>query len=84
MTEYQSKAKTTSIKATSKITLNLSGNRGKNNFFSVEYTEERAVPDCLTDEEMNAERHILWNTVNAIVDEQAQEIVATFSNSEEV
>ena len=78
---YQPKALTTTIKATSKVTLNLSGNRGKNNFYSVEYTEERAVPDCLTDEEMNEERKALWDTVNDIVDTQAQEIVKTFSET---
>lgn len=78
---YQPQAKVLTIKATSKVTLNLSGNRGKNNFYSVEYTEERAVPDCLTDEEMNEERKALWDTVNDIVDTQAQEIVKTFSET---
>ena len=72
MKGYTSKATVTSIKATSKVTLKI-----RDNFFSVEYTEERTVPD-VDGVDIEAERKCLFNDVNAIVDEQADVIRKTF------
>ena len=70
--EYQSKAVVTTIKATSKVTLKI-----KDNFFSVEYTEERTIPD-VEGIDIDKERKILFDDVNATVDDQASEIRNTF------
>ena len=49
----------------------------KNNFYTVEYGEERAVSDA-TDSELEAERERLWTLCNSEVDNQIREIVTTF------
>ena len=72
MKGYESKAIITTIRANSKVTLKL-----RDNFFSVEYSEERAIPD-VEGVDMEAERRCLFEDVNAIVDEQAEEIRKTF------
>ena len=72
MNDYVSKATVTTIKANSKVTLKI-----KDNFFSVEYSEERTVPD-VDGVDIEAERKCLFNDVNAIVDEQADVIRKTF------
>lgn len=64
------KAKTTSIKATSRVAVKI-----KDNFYTVEFSEERAVPeDC----DLEAERAELWDAVNGSVDEQCAQILKTF------
>lgn len=72
MKGYQSKAIVTTIKANSKVTLKI-----RDNFFSVEYSEERSIPD-VEGVDIEAERKCLFEDVNAIVDEQANEIRQTF------
>lgn len=72
MKGYESKATVTTIKATSKVTLKI-----KDNFFSVEYTEERTVPD-VDGVDIDAERECLFEDVNSVVDTQANEIRKTF------
>lgn len=68
--EYQSKAVTTSIRATSRASLKI-----KDNFFTVEWSEERSVPeDC----DIEKERELLWNTCNEEIDRQIDEIYDTF------
>lgn len=66
------KGKTTSIKATSKCAIKI-----KDNFYTVEATEERSIPD-IDDVDMIAEWDDLWNSVNTVVDGQCVEIVKTF------
>lgn len=67
---YESKATTTAIRATSRASIKV-----KDNFYTVEYCEERSVPvDCNLEEE----RSILWDTCNAEVDNQIQDILDTF------
>ena len=67
---YISKAITTSIRVTSRASMKVS-----DNFFTVEYCEERSVPeDCNIEEE----RKLLWDDCNAEVDNQIQEIMDTF------
>ena len=72
MKGYTSKSTVTSIKATSKVTLKI-----RDNFFSVEYTEERTVPD-VDGVDIEAERECLFEDVNAVVDQQASDIKNTF------
>ena len=69
---YESRAIITTIKATSRVAIKI-----KDNFYTVEYTEERSVPD-IEDVNVEAERNALWDDVNNIVDNQAEEIVKTF------
>ena len=69
---YESKAKVTTIKATSRVSLKI-----KDNFFTIEYSEERTVPDT-NDVDLEKEREILFQDVNTIVDNQMIEIQDTF------
>ena len=72
-TSYVSQAKTTTIKATSRASVKI-----RENFFTVEYSEERVIPDT-NDVNIEAERAILWDVVNAECDTQVQEIKDAFS-----
>ena len=65
-----SKAKTTTIKATSRVAVKI-----KDNFYTVEFSEERAVPE---DADLEEERTALWDAVNGSVDEQCEQILKTF------
>lgn len=67
-----SKAKVVSIKATSRAAVKI-----RDNYYTIEYTEERTIPD-IEDIDMDEERTILWTDVNATVDNQIEEIVKTF------
>lgn len=69
---YESKAKVTTIKATSRVALKI-----RDNFFTVEYSEERTVPDIDT-VDLDEERTLLFDSVNKVVDEQMYEIQDTF------
>ena len=65
-------ARTTTIKATSRVALKI-----RDNFFTVEYSEERTIPDA-GDIDLEAEREELFADVNAVVDNQMIEIQDTF------
>ena len=68
--KYESKAVTVTIRATSRASVKV-----RDNFYTVEYCEERSVPeDC----NIELERSMLWQTCNAEVDNQIQEIIDTF------
>ena len=69
---YESKAKTTTIKATSRSAIKV-----RDNYYTVEATEERSIPD-VEGVDLNAEWSILWDSLNAIVDSQIEQIVKTF------
>ena len=64
--EYVSKAVTTAIRITSRASVKI-----KDNFFTVEYCEERAIPE---DADIEKERKILWNVANEECDKQVEEI----------
>ena len=66
------KAITTKISATSRVALRI-----KDNYYTVEFTEERAVPDN-ADINLEQERAELWDAVNGSVDEQCEQILKTF------
>ena len=73
MSNYELKARTTTIKATSRASLKI-----RDNFFTVEYTEERVVPD-IEGVNLEAEKIALWDAVNAEVDNQAELLHQTFN-----
>lgn len=73
MEDYTSKATTTSIKCSSRASICID-----KSYYTVEYTEERSVPQDLTETELNKERQILWDTVNDEVDLQILEIEKIF------
>jgi len=66
--KYESKAIINSIKATSRISLKVN-----ETFYTLEYTEERLIP-AVEGVDIEKERAILWNTVNAEVDKQAEDV----------
>lgn len=68
---YESKAKVTKITATSRIALK---DKRTDSYYTVEYSEERSIPDT-KDIDMVAERELLWDEVNKVVDNQAAEIM---------
>jgi len=73
MDNYISKAVTTKISAKSSTTLQI-----KNNFYKVEFFEEREIP-LDEDVDLDAERDLLFDAVNAVVDKQSEDILTTFS-----
>lgn len=70
---YQSKAKTVTISATSKATVQI-----KNNYYSFSYSEERVLPENDPDVNLEEERKLLWETLNAEVDGQIEEITKLY------
>ena len=62
--EYVSKAKINKISATSRASVKI-----KEAYYTMEYTEERLIPD-VEDVNIEAERQMLWDTVNNEVDNQ--------------
>ena len=67
--QYKSQAKITKITATSRGAVKI-----RDNYFTVEYSEERSIPD-IEGIDMEQERKILWDEVNDVVDGQIQDIV---------
>ena len=70
--KYTSKAKTTTIKISSRASIKVG-----ESFFTVEYTEERTVPQTKTVNIEN-ERTILWDVCNGEVDKQIADILKTY------
>lgn len=66
-----SKGKTTEISATSRVAIKI-----RDNYYTVEATEKRAIPD---DVNMDEEWSDIWKSVNTVVDNQANEIYETFA-----
>ena len=75
MADYEPKAKITKIQATSRMSLKV-----RDNFFTIEYSEERVIPD-LEGVDINKEREALWDAVNNECDNQAEAIWDTFGNN---
>lgn len=69
---YESKATVTKITATSRVALKV-----HDNYYTVEYSEERSIPD-VDGVNIEAERQILFDDVNALVDAQCEDIIQTF------
>ena len=64
-------AKTTLISASSSVTIKI-----KDNYYKVEYKEEREL--CEGDN-VDFERQSLWDDVNTTLDTQAEDILRTFN-----
>ena len=73
MAEYEPKAVITTIKATSRASLKI-----RDNYFTVEYTEERVIPD-IEGIDIEQEKLALWEAVNTEVDNQAELLEKTFN-----
>lgn len=70
---YESKAKVVTISGTSKATVQVN-----NNYYSFSYTEERQLPENDKDVCIEQERELLWDTLNAEVDKQIEQIVQLY------
>ena len=68
----ESKAKTITIRATSRASVKI-----KDNFYTVEYCEERTIPQDI-EVNIQQERNLLWDKVNAECDGQIEDILKTF------
>lgn len=68
---YEVKGKTTKITATSRCAIKI-----RDNYYTIELSEERAMPDC--DVDMSKEYDALFTSVNDEVDRQMNEILKTF------
>ena len=75
MSEYESKAIITTIRATSRASVKLG-----DSYYTLEYCEERAIPDT-DDVNIAEERRILWDTVNNEVDTQVEETIRILKNN---
>lgn len=71
--EYTSKATVKTIKATSRVAIKV-----RDNFYTIEYTEEREVPYD-SSVELSKERDLLFDDVNLVVDKQAEDIIKAFA-----
>lgn len=65
--KYVSKATTTLIRATSRASIKI-----QDNFYTVEWSEERSLPE---DANVEEERKLLWETANTECDNQIQDIL---------
>ena len=68
MKSTASKAVTTKITATSRISLK----KGET-FYTLEFSEERTIPN-VEGVDIELERKLLWDTVNTEVDNQAEDV----------
>ena len=67
-------AKTVSIKCSSRVSACID-----KNYYTVEYTEERSVSPTISEEDLDLQRELLWDTVNHEVDCQIEDIYKTFA-----
>lgn len=72
MSNYEPKAIITTIKASSRASCKI-----RDNYYTVEYCEERVIPD-VEGVNIHEERVHLWDTVNNEVDSQIADILKTF------
>lgn len=69
---YEVKGVPTKITATSRVAIKI-----KDNYYTVECSEERAIPD-VDGVDIEKERQALFDSVNTTVDEQIADIYDTF------
>ena len=70
--EYESKAVTSCIRFTSRASVKV-----KDNFFTVEACEERMIP-AIDGVDLEEEKRLLWDAVNAECDDQIADILKTY------
>ncbi len=68
-TNYESKAKTSTIRATSRVSAKIG-----DDFYTLEFSEERTIPD-VEGVDLEKEREILWDDVNYSVDTQLHDTI---------
>lgn len=73
MGENVSEARVSRIVATSRASIKV-----KDSYYTMEYQEERLIPDSPA-VDIEQERAMLWNTVNAEVDNQIEELINTIN-----
>lgn len=73
---YVQQAKTVKISGTSKATVQIKGN-----YYSFSYSEERELPEDQLKVNIEEERKLLWETLNAEVDNQIEEITKIYNNA---
>ena len=78
MANYESKAIVKSITATSRASVKIG-----DSFYTIEYQEERVLPEGLVDEEVAIERKILWDVVNGECDGQIEDIYKMVKSQEQ-
>lgn len=72
---YQSKAKTTKISAVSRCAI-----KTKNDFYyTIEASEDREITDS-NDVNLDKEWELIFDSVNTIVDKQAEDILKNFNS----
>jgi hypothetical protein len=74
-TNYTSKAITTQIKATSRVSAKIG-----DDFYTLEFSEERTIPD-IEGVNLDEERNKLWDDVNYSVDIQLQDTIKSVLES---
>ena len=72
---YEQKAITTTIRATSRASVKI-----RDNFYTLEYCEERIIPD-IEGVDLEAEKRILWDAVNSEVDKQIEDTYNAVKNN---
>ena len=73
--EYEQKAITTTIRATSRASVKI-----RDNFYTLEYCEERVIPDT-EGVDLECEKKILWDDVNREVDQQIEDTYNALKNN---
>lgn len=63
----------TRIQATSRMSVKI-----RDNFYTVEYLEERSIPNAVSQEELDKAKAQLFTSVNTTIDAQITEIVEGF------
>lgn len=71
---YEQQSKTVKISGTSKATVQI-----KNNYYSFSYSEERELPEDDSKVNLEKERELLWETLNAEVDKQIEQIIKLYA-----
>lgn len=72
MANYISRAKTKTIKATSRASVKVN-----DSFYTLEYCEERTIPQT-SNVNIQLEKDLLWDEVNAQVDKQIEDVLRAF------
>lgn len=67
--EYQLKGVTSMISVTSRAAVKV-----RDNFYTIEYHEERTFPVDVPDIDMEKERKLLWDACNTEIDKQVDDI----------
>lgn len=76
-TNYESKAITTQIRATSRVSAKIG-----DDFYTLEFSEERTIPD-VEGVDLDRERELLWDDVNYSVDTQLKATIKVVLESKQ-